>query len=112
METFDVASFPSNIPILENVDYEFGSICEAVEYDDNNFHQNNPTFKKNWEKFLYFKGDETFHPRNAMLQLLVRATMDKLSAVRIRGLCAILPFIKTKEGYDEITKETKEFVSF
>uniref|UniRef100_A0A914Y016 Uncharacterized protein n=1 Tax=Panagrolaimus superbus TaxID=310955 RepID=A0A914Y016_9BILA len=86
LETFDVASFPNGVTAFENVDYEFGAIAEAVEYDDSNFHQKNPTFKKNWENFLYFAGEETFQPRNAMLQLLVRATMDKLAAKDMKKL--------------------------
>ena len=106
----DVASFPQGVPQNVEVDYEFGSIVEAVEYEDKYFHQNNPSFKKNWDNFLYFTGDESFIPRDNMIQLLIRASMDKSAPVRSRGLIGILPFLKNKEGYAKLTEQTKIIV--
>uniref|UniRef100_A0A7E5A0G1 Cnd1 domain-containing protein n=1 Tax=Panagrellus redivivus TaxID=6233 RepID=A0A7E5A0G1_PANRE len=110
MSNFDTKAYPIGVHFSEDADYEFARIFQAVEYDDDRFTRQNPSFKKDWKKFLFFKQPLEYNARDAMLRLLVASTMDKTSAVRGRALLGILPFVKTPEGYRELGRHAHYFL--
>lgn len=92
------------------MDHEFYGIFKALEHSNEDFLDMCHGGKDYKDKVIKYNGDSKFNAYDSMMRILVRFTMDKVSAVRGRALNGLLPYVNTADGYKMLTEHAKHFI--